>query len=181
MSKVCLVFNYDSKEFMNINKILIFKNNYKRILEKGIELKFFFYGDASREEIATFMGYFNKLAQIKICDISVSYRTKELIFENGINKYLAYNDENFTRCFKMSVNKMLESFGLNSTGEIEIQPIKPKKTVVNTFGNKITGNIGAFLLKAEPETLNHLYKLGVGSRRSQGFSMFEIAVKAAQS
>lgn len=101
--------------------------------------------------------------------------------ENGINKYLAYNDENFTRCFKMSVNKMLESFGLNSTGEIEIQPIKPKKTVVNTFGNKITGNIGAFLLKAEPETLNHLYKLGVGSRRSQGFSMFEIAVKAAQS
>ena len=73
MSKVCLVFNYDSKEFMNINKILILKNNYKRILEKGIELKFFFYGDASREELATFMGYFNKLSQINEKDLIMRY------------------------------------------------------------------------------------------------------------
>ena len=135
MSKVCLVFNYDSKEFMNINKILILKNNYKRILEKGIELKFFFYGDASREELATFMGYFNKLSQINICDISVSYRTKELIFENGINnksiKLTAKNAKEVSN--KEFTNIIKEYYGDDI--EIRLMPTKGwENTILDVIG-----------------------------------------------
>ena len=135
MSKVCLVFNYDSKEFMNINKILILKNNYKRILEKGIELKFFFYGDASREELATFMGYFNKLSQINICDISVSYRTKELIFENGINnksiKLTAKNAKEISN--KEFTNIIKEYYGDDI--EIRLMPTKGwENTILDVIG-----------------------------------------------
>ena len=135
MSKVCLVFNYDSKEFMNINRILILKNNYKRILEKGIELKFFFYGDASREELATFMGYFNKLSQINICDISVSYRTKELIFENGINnksiKLTAKNAKEVSN--KEFTNIIKEYYGDDI--EIRLMPTKGwENTILDVIG-----------------------------------------------
>ena len=135
MSKVCLVFNYDSKEFMNINKILILKNNYKRILEKGIELKFFFYGDASREELATFMGYFNKLSQINIWDISVSYRTKELIFENGINnksiKLTAKNAKEVSN--KEFTNIIKEYYGDDI--EIRLMPTKGwENTILDVIG-----------------------------------------------
>ena len=135
MSKVCLVFNYDSKEFMNINKILILKNNYKRILEKGIELKFFFYGDASREELATFMGYFNKLSQINICDISVSYRTKEIIFENGINnksiKLTAKNAKEVNN--KEFTNIIKEYYGDDI--EIRLMPTKGwENTILDVIG-----------------------------------------------
>ena len=135
MSKVCLVFNYDSKEFMNINKILIFKNNYKRILEKGIELKFFFYGDASREEIATFMGYFNKLAQIKICDISVSYRTKELIFENGINnKSIKLTAKNAKEVSNNEFTNIIKEY-YGDDIEIRLMPTKGwENTILDVIG-----------------------------------------------
>ena len=70
---------------------------------------------------------------------------------------------------------MLKNLGLGILEEqIEITPIKPFKTVVNTFGNKITGNVGIYQLTGDVHILNLLYQLGIGSRRSQGFGMYEI-------
>ena len=85
MKKYILVFQYNSKRFMDINKILTFKKNLDKVEGQGNDINFVFYGDASNEDFATFMGYFNKLVQKEICHISISLRIKELIIENGIN------------------------------------------------------------------------------------------------
>lgn len=98
--------------------------------------------------------------------------------EADVDTYLAYNDEDFQRCFALSVNRMLNNLVpdvLNT--QVEIMPVKPFKTVVNTFGNRITGNIGIYQLNSDAKVIDLLNHLGIGSRRSQGFGMFEIVAE----
>ena len=85
MKRYILMFEYDSKKFMDINKIILFKKNLEKIKEKGKSINMVFYGDASNEEFATFMSYFNSLLQENICNLSISFKTKEIVIENGIN------------------------------------------------------------------------------------------------
>jgi len=85
MKKYILMFEYDSKKFMNLDKIIKFQNNLKQVEENGDTINFVFYGDETNEELATFMGYFNTLVQKDICNFSISFNTKEIVVENGIN------------------------------------------------------------------------------------------------
>lgn len=85
MKRYVLMFEYDSKKFMDINKIILFKKNLEKVEEKENCINIVFYGDASNEEFATFMSYFNSLIQKEICNLSISFKTKELITEKGIN------------------------------------------------------------------------------------------------
>ena len=85
MKKYILIFEYDSKKFMDIDKIITFKKNLDRVEEKNNSINIVFYGDASNEELATFMSYFNNLVQRNICNLSISFKTKELVIEKGIN------------------------------------------------------------------------------------------------
>ena len=85
MKRYVLMFEYDSKKFMDIEKIIIFNENLKRVEEKENRISMFFYGDTSNEELATFMSYFNNLVKKEICNLSISLKTKEVIFEKGIN------------------------------------------------------------------------------------------------
>lgn len=85
MKNYCLIYEYNSKLFMNIDKIIEFKKYLEELEKRGNNLKLLFYGEASNEELSTFMSYFNKLVGKKICDISISFSTKELIEENGVN------------------------------------------------------------------------------------------------
>ena len=73
MRKYVLMFEYDSKKFMDINKIILFKKNLKKVVEKENNINIVFYGDASNEELATFMSYFNSLIQENICNLSISF------------------------------------------------------------------------------------------------------------
>lgn len=84
MKRYVLMFEYNSKNFMNINKIMNFKRNLEKV-EKLYNVNMVFYGDTSNEELATFMGYFNNLIGKDICNFSISFKTKELVIENGIN------------------------------------------------------------------------------------------------
>ena len=86
--------------------------------------------------------------------------------EEGKDKYLAYNDEEFEKYFDLSLHKMFANLGLHKLDlPVEIIPLKPIKTVVNTFGNQITGNVGIYMLRGNKEILAILQKLGIGSRR----------------
>ena len=81
------------------------------------------------------MGYFNKLSQINICDISVSYRTKELIFENGINnksiKLTAKNAKEVSN--KEFTNIIKEYYGDDI--EIRLMPTKGwENTILDVIG-----------------------------------------------
>ena len=85
MKNFCLVFEYDCKKFMHLDKIIKFKKNLKKVQEKGNEVKLVFYGEAINEELATFMSYFTSLAGKNVCDIAISFKTKDLVINKGIN------------------------------------------------------------------------------------------------
>lgn len=132
MRKYVLMFEYDSKKFMDINKIILFKKNLKKVVEKENNINIVFYGDASNEELATFMSYFNNLIQENICNLSISFKTKELVMEKGINnksiKLSAKNakeikDKNFE-------NIINEYYGENQKIEIKVLPTKDWQDVI---------------------------------------------------
>ena len=85
MKSVCLVFEYDCKKFMDLDRIIEFKKNLKKVEEKENEVKLVFYGEAINEELATFMSYLNSLVGKNICDIAISFKTRDLIINQGIN------------------------------------------------------------------------------------------------
>ncbi|HCC04343.1 MAG TPA: hypothetical protein DEP51_05785 [Clostridiales bacterium] len=85
MNSFCLVFEYDCKKFMNLDRITEFKKNLKKVEEKSNEVKLLFYGSVTNEEFSSFMSYFNYLVGKEICNISISFKTNDLIINKGIN------------------------------------------------------------------------------------------------
>lgn len=99
--------------------------------------------------------------------------------ENGKDMYLSYKDENFQKYFFMSAaHTIKEILDIETPADsIHIEPVDTRKTVVNTFGSKITGNIGIFKLTGSLTLLNTLIQTGLGSRRSQGFGCFTVIME----
>lgn len=132
MKRYVLMFEYDSKKFMDINKIIIFKRNLEKVEEKGNCVNMVFYGDASNEELATFMSYFNNLVQSNICNMSISFRTKELVIENGINnksiKLSAQNAKEIKN--KKFENVINEYYCNNEEMEIKVLPTKDWESII---------------------------------------------------
>ncbi len=98
------------------------------------------------------------------------------INEENKNYYISCNDEEFGKYFSMSVATMLENlYGVKVEADsIKIFNDNSKKTVVNTFGNKITANVGTYVIRANSNILNVISQTGIGSRRSQGFGCFDV-------
>ena len=66
MIKYIIVVEYQVDEFMNIDKIMTFKQNLEKVKDKGKTVKLLLYGDHSDEELAICMSYLNKLLQEEI-------------------------------------------------------------------------------------------------------------------
>ena len=133
MKRYILMFEYDSKKFMDVNKVIVFKRNLEKIEEKGNYLNIVFYGEASNEEFATFMSYFNNLVEEKICHLSISFKTKELVIENGINnksiKLSAKNAKEIrNKRFDNVINEYYGKDGENI--EIKILPAKDWESII---------------------------------------------------
>lgn len=90
------------------------------------------------------------------------------------DRYLTPDSEEFNEFFQLSVKDFLTKESIDIPGDIEIIPVKPKKTVPVAFGYKISGNLGTYILRGDVKLLNLLYQSGIGARRSQGFGAFEI-------
>ena len=130
MSRYVLMFEYDSKKFMNIDKIIQFQHNLKLIEDKNNSVKLVFYGDVTNEEFATFMGYFNTLVQKKVCDIAVSFKTKEIIVENGINnKSIKLSAKNAKEIKDKKFDNVIKSYYSDDV-EIKILPTKDWENIV---------------------------------------------------
>lgn len=132
MKRYVLMFEYDSKKFMNINKIILFKNNLKKIEEKGHYINMVFYGDASNEEFATFMSYLNSLIQKNICNLSISFRTKELVIENGINnKSVKLSAKNAKEIKNKKFDNIIHEYYSNDEEiEIKVLPTKDWESII---------------------------------------------------
>lgn len=123
MKYYCLIYQYDNKKFMNVDKLIEFKQNLEILEKSNIIVKLMFFGETSNEELASFMGYFNRLVCRKVCNISISLKTKELVEENGINNKIIENsalesinikNEQVMNIIKNYYNKDIEIKALSS-------------------------------------------------------------------
>lgn len=130
MKRYILMFEYDSKKFMDINKIILFKNNLERIEKKGSQINMFFYGNVSNEELATFMSYFNNLIKKDICNVSISLKTKELVIENGINnKSIKLSVQNAKEAKDKKFDNIINEY-YGKDVEIRVLPTKDWESII---------------------------------------------------
>lgn len=106
MKKYIIVLEYQLDVFMNIDKITIFNQNLKKVLEKGKLLNIVLYGDYSKEELAICMSYLNKLLKQEICEMAISTKTKEICFVK--EKNLIYEGGNNHKTVKISPKNLKE-------------------------------------------------------------------------
>ncbi len=127
MKRYVLMFEYDSKKFMDIEKIIIFNENLKRVEEKENRISMFFYGDTSNEELATFMSYFNNLVKKEICNLSISLKTKEVIFEKGINnKSIKLSAQNARDIKNKKFDNIINEYYCDNEDDVEIKLLPTK-------------------------------------------------------
>ncbi len=89
--------------------------------------------------------------------------------------YYQADDEEFINIAKEIIQAQVSNLKITSKGiDIVLEPIKTKKVIIKTFGINIPASLGIFKLSANEEIINILYQIGIGSRRSEGFGVFEI-------
>lgn len=131
MRKYVLMFEYDSKKFMDINKIIIFKNNLKKLKEQDKSINMVFYGEALDEELATFMSYFNSLVGQAICNFSISLKNKEIVFENGINnKSIKLSSKNAKDVQDKKFDSIIDEYYSGEDVDIRILPTKDWENLI---------------------------------------------------
>lgn len=96
------------------------------------------------------------------------------INDNDQNEYIYYDHPRFNDYLQISIKNMFIQFGSSLNGEVLLTPINPKKLIVKLKKTTIQANGGKFEISGDREVLNYLYLSGIGSRRSQGFGLFEL-------
>lgn len=92
---------------------------------------------------------------------------------NDKNRYLKPIDDRFEKQLNQIVSECSRKF-LCRDAEIEFHDIKTTtKPPIFHYGTPVDGIRGMFTLKGDPDVLNMIYQIGLGSRRSQGFGMLE--------
>lgn len=131
MKRYILMFEYDSRKFMDINKIIVFKNNLERVEKKGNCINMFFYGNVSNEELATFMSYFNSLIKKDICNLSISLKAKELVIENGINnKSIKLSAKQAKEVKDKKFDNIINDYYCKEDVEIRVMPTKDWESII---------------------------------------------------
>lgn len=93
---------------------------------------------------------------------------------NNKDYYYSIKSEKFIEKFKAIVRTQIPNELKVHVDNMQVVPIDCKKTVVKHYGQKIEVTIGAIAISADTLLLNHLYKSGIGSRKSAGFGLLDI-------
>lgn len=119
----------------------------------------------------------NLKREVKIKEDTVAFKTLSpfLVRDyNDKNKYLKPSDEGFADQLNQIVSECSKHF-MGRDASIEFQTIKTTtKPPIFHYGAPVDGIKGMFALKGDPAVLDMIYKIGLGSRRSQGFGMLEV-------
>lgn len=88
--------------------------------------------------------------------------------------YLNFDDQEFNKYINISIENLCNQLGISPCGTIKLTPFNAKKTVIKQDNLFFEANLGTFVLEGDKDIISLLYQTGIGSRRSQGFGMFEI-------
>lgn len=102
---------------------------------------------------------------------------REHLRETNKDNYYVYSDEKFLPCLKTIVKNDLEGHELlteTMVDDLDVQSVSGKFVLVKAFGLRIPASLGKFRIKGDKRLLKYLYDSGMGSRRGEGFGMFNL-------
>ena len=120
-----------------------------------------------------------------ITENEVVYKTlspisvREHCGDNKKTWYHSLNDAKGQEVFMNNLKYQLkEEFGedrILDIEEIEFEVLGNKEVKVKNYGIEVLSNICRLKIKAKPYILDYLYKAGIGSQKSTGFGMVDLA------
>ena len=174
---------YDNKQFIE------FYNSFNSMINKKIDNKenekYYYPLKNNKMELKniTMVNEKNIMSnriRIKFLSPLVLRNHKEITINKkrkGEDIYFDFNDSDFNEQINYSVSRLIKDLKLNGVNSnIKLKPYNnlARKTVVSFKNILINSSIGEYILEGDSELLNILYKTGIGSRRSEGFGMFEV-------
>lgn len=94
--------------------------------------------------------------------------------EDNADEYLTKANELFVPQMEENIRVMVEVL-LGRKERVEFMPVLLSDAIpIKHFGLLVDGTTGIFKLTGHPEVLDFIYKVGIGSRRSEGFGMLEL-------
>lgn len=103
----------------------------------------------------------------------VAYRTVD---EQGHTQPYSPSDREWHELVEANTEQKLRSLDLEATGYLQVVPVDRtlRKRVTRFKGTYVTGYLGDLILSADSQTMATLWCLGIGSKNSDGFGMFDI-------
>lgn len=95
------------------------------------------------------------------------------IKEGNKDYYLAFDSPDFLQTLDQNISLLSQQFDIPYT-KFSFRPIKPYAAPVRNMQMNFLANFGEYQLTTDNQLLNFLYKSGIGSRRGEGFGMFEV-------
>ena len=96
--------------------------------------------------------------------------------ENEKDYYYSYESPEFEEILKINIKEQLKITDISQekVENFNIKAINAKKVIIKFYEKKMECSIGTFEISGDKELLKTIYQMGLSSRRSSGFGMFEI-------
>lgn len=160
------------KVFLSIDgakKSLIFLNSFRQAKSKKYS-----FGSGSVEVLGI-----KSLNEKKVKEETVIFKTMSPIairekLKSGKDWYHELNESGIEVLKKNIAHQLRYEFPRGLLEELEIDPIKTRRTVTTNYNVRFPVTFGTFVMKGNKRILETLYKRGLGSRTSMGYGMLEI-------
>ena len=94
--------------------------------------------------------------------------------EHNEDEYLDKNSNLFVAQTEENIRVMTKEL-TGKEERVDFMPVKLKEGFpIKHYGIFVDGNTGVFKLTGDPEVLDFIYKVGIGSRRGEGFGLLEV-------
>jgi len=94
--------------------------------------------------------------------------------ESNQDEYLTKNHNLFVSQTEEIIRVMIKEL-TGKEDRVDFMPVKLNEGIpIKHYGMFVEGNTGVFKLTGTPGVLDFIYKVGIGSRRSEGFGLLEV-------
>lgn len=96
--------------------------------------------------------------------------------ETNRDRFIVYNDKDFKEkaLTILKVQAKLAGYSDKILEDLDIEPVQCKKVLVYHYNIYVDTSVGIFKMQGNPDVLQYLYKIGLGSKHSAGFGMVNV-------